>query len=333
MGEMILVTGSTGFIGSRMVDALLSRGVAVRVLLRPESTPSLPESNHAGVEECRAGYRDPEALGRAVRGVSAIIHLAGVTRAVDEVGFFDGNVLPVENILEAVRKHNPELKRFLLVSSLAAAGPASSSWPGVSESDQPNPVSAYGRSKLLGEEAALRYGAKVPVTIVRPPAVYGPGDRDILEVFGMMKKGYLVSAGSAKRQRFSMVHVDDLIEGILLALRSEAAAGGTYYITAPRAYGWDEVIAAARPVLGFGRLLRISLPDPLVFGLGAVFGAAAGITGKSSLINRDKATELVQDYWVCSHEKAERELGFVARTTLTEGVVTTLQWYQRKGWL
>ena len=333
MGDMILVTGSTGFIGSRMVESLVRQGVGVRVLLRPESASSRSVSTREGVQEIRAGYRDPDALGRAVKGISAIIHLAGVTRAADEVGFFDGNVLPVENLLEAVRKHNPDLERFLLVSSLAAAGPSSSSYPGIRESDLPNPVSAYGRSKLLGEEAALRHAGKVPVTIVRPPAVYGPGDKDILEVFGMMKKGYLVSAGSAKRQRFSMIHVDDLVEGILLALRSEVAAGGTYFITAPRAYGWDEVITAARPVLGFGRLLRISLPDPLVFGLGAVIGAAAGITGKSALINRDKAHELVQDYWVCSSEKAERELGFIARTTLTEGVVTTLQWYQRNGWL
>jgi len=333
MGGVILVTGSTGFIGSRMVEALVKQGVRVRVLVRPESIPSPPSSRPAGVEECRAGYRDPEALGRAVVGVSAIIHLAGVTRAVDEVGFFDGNVLPVENLFEAVRNHNPGLERFLLVSSLAAAGPALSSHPGVRESDQPNPVSAYGRSKLLGEEAALRHGRYVPVTIIRPPAVYGPGDRDILEVFRMMKKGYLVSAGSAKRQRFSMIHVDDLIDGILLALHSEAAAGGTYFLTAPRPYGWDEVIEAARPVLGFGRLLRISLPDPLVFGLGTVLGAAAGITGRPALINKDKASELVQDYWVCCPEKAERELGFVARTTLAEGVVTTLQWYQRKGWL
>ncbi|NTU57338.1 MAG: NAD-dependent epimerase/dehydratase family protein [Chlorobiaceae bacterium] len=333
MEGVILVTGSTGFIGSRTVDALVRQGVKVRVLLRPESAPALPDSGRPGVEECRAGYRDADALGRAVTGVSAIIHLAGVTKAVDEVGFFDGNVLPVENILKAARQHNPGLERFLLVSSLAAAGPASSSYPGVRESDMPNPVSAYGRSKLLGEEAALRHAGNIPVTIVRPPAVYGPGDRDILEFFGMMKKGYLVSPGSCKRQRFSMVHVDDLIEGMLLALRSEVAVGGTYFISAPRAYGWEEIIAAARPVLGFGRLLRISLPEPVVFGLGAVFGAAAGLTGKPALINRDKANELVQDYWVCCAEKADSELGFVARTTLTEGIAMTLQWYQRKGWL
>jgi nucleoside-diphosphate-sugar epimerase len=333
MGEKVLVTGSTGFIGTRVVDALLKQGLAVRVLLRPESVSPGFSEGRDGVEECRAGYRDPEALGRAVTGVQRIIHLAGVTRALNAEGFAEGNVMPVENLLDAARMHNPALERFLLVSSLTAAGPASSPEPGVRESDPPHPVSDYGRSKLLGEQAAWRHAGTVPVTIVRPPAVYGPGDKDVLEVFRMMRRGYLVSTGSAVRQRFSMIHVDDLVAGILTAVRSEVAAGGTYFLTSPHAYGWDEVMDAARPVLGFGRLLRISLPAPLVFGLGTILGAVAGLFGKSALINRDKAFELVQDYWTCSPEKAAKELGFTAAIPLAEGIASTLQWYQRRGLL
>jgi len=333
MDGVILVTGSTGFIGSRMVEALAGQGRRVRVLLRPESRAASSARHREGVEEARAAYSDPEALGRAVSGVAAIIHLAGVTKAVDEAGFAEGNVTPVENLLEAVKRCNPRLNRFLLVSSLAAIGPASSASPGVRESDRPHPVSAYGRSKLLGEEAARRHAGSVPLTIVRPPAVYGPGDRDILEVFAMMKKGYLFSAGSGKRQRFSMIHVDELIGGIVLALDSERASGEDYFITSPRGYSWDEVIEAARPVLGFRRLVRIDLPKPLVFGLGAVLGAVACLTGRPALINSDKANELVQDYWVCSPEKAEQELGFRASIPLSEGVVGTLRWYRQQGWL
>ncbi|NTV03235.1 MAG: NAD-dependent epimerase/dehydratase family protein [Chlorobiaceae bacterium] len=331
MSETVLVTGSTGFIGSRVVEALVRHEVPVRVLLRPESAAS--GRSPAGVEVCRAAYGDPEAVGRAVEGVGRIIHLAGVTRAIDEAGFMAGNVAPVENLLRAVRERNPGLERFLLVSSLAAAGPALSATPGVRERDRPSPVSAYGRSKLLGEEAAMRFAKEVPVTIVRPPAVYGPGDRDILEVFRMMRRGVLVSAGSGGRQRFSMVHVDDLVEGMLAALRSDAAVGQAYFITSPFPYGWDEVVEAARPELGFGRLLRIGLPTPLVFGLGTLLGAASGLTGKPALINRDKANELTQDFWTCSPEKAARDLGFTARTPLGEGVASTLRWYKEKGWL
>lgn len=334
MAEKILVTGSTGFIGSRMVQTLLSEHYSVRVLLRPESSSSSGQSGGPGaVEAVRAGYGDQDALARAVEGVDRIVHLAGVTKAVDELGFIDGNVRPVENLLAAVRKSNPDLKRFLLVSSLAAAGPALAPQPGVRESDKPAPVSAYGRSKLMGELAARERAGEVPLTIVRPPAVYGPGDRDILEVFRMMRKGVLVSAGSGKKQRFSMIHVDDLVRGIMMALRSRAAIGQTYFLTSTHPYSWDEVIDAARPVLGFRHLFRIGLPAPLVFGLGNLLGATSGLTGKPALINSDKANELTQDYWTCSGSKALRELGFTPSITLREGVATTLQWYQRKGWL
>ncbi len=330
MSEKVLVTGSTGFIGKRVVDRLRREGVAVRVLLRPESGVAEPV---AGIETVRAGYGDAAGLEHAVAGVDRIIHLAGVTRAPDEAGFLAGNVQPVESLLRAVRSVNPSLRRFLLVSSQAAAGPAASPERGVRESDPPRPVSVYGRSKLLGEEAAVRHAGPVPVTIVRPSAVYGPGDRDILEVFRMLQKGVLVSAGSGRRQRFSMIHVDDLVDGMLVAMRAEAAGGQTYFLASPRPFAWDDVIEAARPALGFGRLLRIDIPVPLVFGLGTLLGAVARMTGRPTLINRDKASELTQPYWVCSVAKAAGDLGFSASIPLGEGIPSTLGWYRQQGWL
>lgn len=330
MGETILVTGSTGFIGSRLLNLLEKEGVQIRVFLRPESA-GLPLSGK--IEIVRGSFSDREALGRAVQGVDRIVHLAGVTKAVDEAGFDAGNVVPVRNLLEVVREHNPSLKRFLLVSSLAAAGPASDGVSGVSESDPCNPVSAYGRSKSRAETVCMEYAQDIQVTIVRPPAVYGPGDRDVLQVFQMLAKGVLISAGRPGKQRFSMIYVDDLLRGIMLAVRSEKGVGQCYYITSLHALSWAEVVAAARPVLGFRRFYTISLPVPFVFLVATLVGAAGAFTGKPALINRDKANELVQDYWVCSPEKAERDLGFIAGTPLEKGVATTIDWYRRKGWM
>jgi nucleoside-diphosphate-sugar epimerase len=330
MSEKILVTGSTGFIGKRVLLHLAAEGVKVRVFLRPESNGVvLPE----GVEVVRGSFGDTEALGRAVQGVDRIVHLAGVTKALDEADYDAANVMPVQNLLDAVREHNPGLKRFLLVSSLTVAGPASEGICGVCESDTPYPVSAYGRSKLRAERLCMERSCAIPITIVRPPAVYGPGDRDVLQVFQMLAKGVLISAGSAATQRFSMIYVDDLVGGMMMAARSERAVGRIYYITSPRSWSWDELIAAAQPVLGFTKLFRLSLPKPLVFFVGMLFGAVASFRGKVSLINRDKANELVQDYWVCSSQQAETDLGFTAGTALGEGVAKTIAWYQRKGWL
>lgn len=330
MSEMVLVTGSTGFIGGRLVRSLVSEGERVRVLLRPESRREEPRED---VETVLAAYGDATALAAAVRGVDRIVHLAGVTRAADSAGYEEGNVFPVRSLLEAVREANPSLKRFLLVSSLAAAGPASEGIRGVRESDEPVPVSAYGRSKLRAERLCMQSSGQIPVTIVRPPAVYGPGDRDVLQVFRMLEKGVLVAAGNTDRQRFSMIHVDDLVRGIMAAARSTEASGRTYYITSSCSWSWEDVIEAARPSLGFRNLLRISLPSPLVFLLGTAVGAAGSIFGKPSIINRDKARELVQDYWVCDPEKAGTELGFTAVIPLAEGIGRTIDWYRSNNWM
>ncbi|MDP8305137.1 MAG: NAD-dependent epimerase/dehydratase family protein [Candidatus Chlorobium antarcticum] len=330
MGETLLVTGSTGFIGRRLLRHPSLSGEKLRVFLRPGS---LRRDLAAGVEEVRGGFDDPNALGRAVTGVDRIIHLAGVTKAVDEVAFDGGNVLPVQNLLEAVREHNPKLGRFVLVSSLAAAGPASEGTLGVAESDTPHPVSAYGRSKLRGEVAALRFAGDIPVTVVRPPAVYGPGDRDVLQVFQMLGKGFLISAGNARRQRFSMIHVDDLVRGIMVAARSERAAGHIYNITSSAPWSWNDVVSAARPVLGFGRVFRVSLPAPAVVFLGALVGGAASLMGKASILNRDKAVELLQDYWVSSPRRATEELGFTSLISPEEGVAGTIAWARGQGLL
>ena len=330
MSETVLVTGSSGFIGMRLLHRLAEEGERVRIFLRPESNGSaLPE----GVEVVRGSFGDPESLGRAVRGVDRIVHLAGVTKAADEAGYDAGNVMPVQNLLAAVREHNPGLKRFLFVSSLTVAGPASEGMCGVGEGDIPAPVSAYGRSKLRAEALCMEFSSTIPVTIVRPPAVYGPGDRDVLQVFQMLAKGLLVSAGSQARQRFSMIYVDDLVRGMMIAARSARSVGRLYYITSHRSYSWDELIAAVQPVLGFTKMYKLSLPKPLVFFVGMVIGTAGSLRGTIPLINLDKANELVQDYWVCSPGQAERDLGFTARTTLDEGVAKTIAWYRSKGWL
>lgn len=330
MVETILVTGSTGFIGARLLKHLEAEDSAIRVFLRPESAVN---TLHEKILAVRGRFDDPEALRQAVQGVDRIVHLAGVTKAADEAGYDAGNVVPVRNLLEAVKLYNPGLKRFVLVSSLAAAGPAREGFHGVRESDEPGPVSAYGRSKLRAERLCLDAAGSVPVTIVRPPAVYGPGDRDVLQVFQMLARGVLISAGRSERQRFSMIYVDDLVRGIMAAARLDGASGSIYYLTSAKSWSWEEVVAAARPVLGFGRLHRISLLKPLVYLIGAAGGLAGVLSGKPPLINRDKANELVQDYWVCSPEKSAAELGFIAGTTLEKGIAETVEWYRKQGWM
>ncbi len=331
MSKTVLVTGATGFIGSVLVAYLRSAGYEVRIFLRPESDSRRASDLHARI--FRGRYNDRASLRNALDGADMVIHLAGVTKSVDKEGFHRGNVMPVERMLEEIVKVNPGLERFVLVSSQAAAGPARSADAGVAESDAPGPVSAYGRSKLAGEAACLRWKDQVPVTIVRPPAVYGPGDRDVLQFFQLMKLRLMLAAGDGRKQRFSLIHVDDLVEGIMKAALSPSAAGETFFLTSPRGYSWDEFALAVQEELGVKRYLKIALPKILIRTLGAGMGAVGRLAGRPFLLNADKAAEMVQDYWVCSPAKAEKLLGFTASTTLEKGVRNTIAWYKMKGWL
>ncbi|MCG8343685.1 MAG: NAD(P)-dependent oxidoreductase [Chlorobiales bacterium] len=327
----ILVTGATGFIGTVLVDYLKKRNDRIRILLRPESDSGKASSMQ--VDICKARYDDPDSLRSAVRGTDIIIHLAGVTKSVDAKGFHDGNVLPVKKLLEAAGEVNPGLKRFVLVSSLAAAGPAGDPGTGVREEEEPQPVSIYGRSKLEAEKICQSFKDALPITIVRPPAVYGPGDRDVLQFLQLLKKGLVLSAGDVRTQRLSLVHVDDLVRGIVMASESPAGVGETFFITSPKGYSWDELLEAAVRELGVRHVRKISLPKPLMNFLGYVAGLIGKVSGNTGFLNPDKVKEMVQDYWVCSPDKAERQLGFTASVSLEQGMRDTIQWYKEKGWL
>lgn len=331
MGADILVTGATGFIGAVVVDYLKSRDDSVRVLLRPESDAGRASS--MGVDVRKGSYDNPASLREAVKGVDMVIHLAGVTKSVNEKGYYDGNVLPVKKLLEAVKEVNPGLRRFLLVSSLAAAGPADNPDPGITETDIPEPVSIYGRSKLEAEKICLSYKDSLPVTVVRPPAVYGPGDKDVLQFLVMLKKGVVIAAGDVGKQRLSLVHVEDLVRGIVMAAESPVGAGETYFITSPKGYSWEELSGIASKELGVNTIRKISLPKSLIRIFGHIAGLISTITGRSGFLNPDKVNEMVRDYWVCSPQKAEKELGFAASIPLEEGMRTTIAWYREKGWL
>ncbi len=331
VSSRILVTGATGFIGAVLVDYLKQRGDHVSVLLRPESNTEKAASMQVDVRYGR--YNDLSSMIEAIRDVDIIFHLAGVTKSVDEQGYYTGNVLPVKTLLDAVSRVDPGLRRFVLVSSLAAAGPADTAHPGVSEEDTPKPVSNYGKSKLEAEKVCFSCKDRLPITVVRPPAVYGPGDRDVLQFLSLLKKGVLVAVDAVGKQRLSLVHVDDLVRGLVMAAESPAGVGELYYITSPKGYSWAELSSVAAQVLGVRKIRTLSLPKPLMRFFGSIAGGVSRITGQPGFLTPDKVNEMIQDYWVCSPEKASRELGFTAAISLEEGMRTTIAWYKKQGWL
>jgi nucleoside-diphosphate-sugar epimerase len=323
-----LVTGASGFIGSHLVEHLLGRGYAVRCLLR--KTSSTEWLKDLPVEYVYGDLFTLDPLAAAVNGMDVVFHNAGVTKAKTREDYFRANAGGTLNLLRAVESVNPGLKRFVLVSSQTAAGPSPSADP-ISESVSPHPITTYGKSKLQAEQECLDMAGKFPITIVRPPAVYGPRDKDIFEFFRTMSRGLQPVVGFGEKY-VSLIHARDLVRGIVMAAESPAAVGQTYFITSGQVYGWKFVGDVTKKALG-KFALRVTVPEAGVYVIASVAEVLAKFSPKPALINFEKAKDMVQDYWTCSGAKAKAELGFEQEISLEDGVRETIRWYREKGWL
>jgi dihydroflavonol-4-reductase len=321
-----LVTGATGFIGSHLVEALLARGHEVICTVRPTSDPRWIAGTGAEVQ--RVGLDDGEGLGRALRGVTHVYHVAGALGGARAAELLRVNRDLTRSLIAACAGCDRP-PRFLYVSSLAAAGPSP---PGgaVSEEMPPRPVSPYGRSKLAGERAVAAFAGVVPATIVRPPVVYGPRDRGLLPVFRLLKLRLRPLIG--RERRLSLIHVRDLVEGLMRAAETPGAVGHTYFITHPRPLTMEQVGETFARALGV-RTVPVRVPDPLVWLAGALSEGAARLAGRPPVFNRAKAREMTRSSWVCDGSRARAELGFEAAIPHAQGIAETVRWYRVHRWL
>ncbi len=323
----VLVTGSTGFIGSHLVEALVTQGAEVRCLVRTTSNRQWIEN--LPVEFVEGDCRDRESLEMAVAGVEQVYHLAGVTRALTKESFHDGNVVGTENLVDACLSVGGTVRKFIYVSSQAAAGP---SRDGVrkKESDPCQPVSLYGKSKRAGERAALSRRDGLPVVILRPSAVYGPRDKDFLFVFELLSKRIKLVLGDGEH-RVSMCYVTDVVRAILLAAES-GEDGDVFFVSDGSDYRAEEISDVFASALGV-HARRIRVPKWLLLTIGAFSQGLASLTRRPGLLGLDKARELLQRDWTCSTAKLQTSLNFQPRVDLVEGAQLTSRWYRENHWL
>jgi nucleoside-diphosphate-sugar epimerase len=265
-----------------------------------------------------------ESLLDVVGDFDYIFHLAGLTKSCSENDFFCINAKGTENLIKAVSKKNSKLKRFIYLSSLSAAGPSKNGTP-IQEDSVPSPVSNYGKSKLEGENAVLKYNDLIPITILRPPAVYGPRDKDLLVFFKMIKKGIFADWGKCY---YSLLYVDDLVQGIILSAVSRDAEGKIYFLSDKRFYTNEEIVNEISSALNT-KVLRLKLPR-FIMPFCSFIGER---TNKHGIINRDKMRELNHSHWICNAEKARKEIGFIPKVGIKEGIKWTADWYRIHRWL
>ena len=215
------VTGGTGFVGSHLIDRLLEKGIEVYALKRKTSNIQWLEGKK--VKFVEGDLFSNEALENVIKDMDYVFHVAGVVKAKNKEGFERGNHLATKNLIEITHKVNPGIRKFVHISSLAVCGPTPGDEP-LKETYIPKPMTTYGVTKYEAEKEILKYRDKMNVTIIRPPAVYGPRDTEIFLYFQTFKKGLNSLIGFGEKF-LSLVYVKELVEGIVLAAESEKSNG------------------------------------------------------------------------------------------------------------
>jgi len=335
MTTKVLVTGASGFVGSHVVKALAERKISTHVLLRQSS--SVDGLRGLSVELRHGSLSNQDSLREAVRGVDVVIHVAGAVTAPSREAFFEHNAEGTRRLLEAIAECAPDLKRFLLVSSLAAAGPSLDGNPR-SERDVSRAVSAYGESKYAGERYVQNFAERFPCLIVRPPMVYGPRDRGVLTIAQAAAKGWmplLPSEPPIESKIYSQIYGEDLARGIVeLALSAATGwtSGEAFYLSSHEHVTQEQIFQTMAEALEI-RLRRVSVPAWAIRVAAQLAGLMGQLTGKSYPLNPDKVPELLAPAWLCSSERAKQVFGFQARTSFRDGIFATVKWYREQGWI
>lgn len=304
MSKRALVTGSNGFIGSHLVEKLVENGCAVKCMLRTTSDVSWLKDIHY---ECAyADFNEPDTLRKAVEGVDEIYHLGGIVRVVHRKVYYDVNSSGTRNLVEAVQKFNPDIEKFIYVSSQAAWGPMGK-----------GPVSHYGRSKAEAEDWVKEIDN---YSIVRPVAVYGPRDRDFLSVIKMAEKGIFLKPRTGVG-KLSFIHVSDCVEGIL-----KAGIGKELFLSDGKDYSWDEFREVLENILD-KKIRCVKVPKTVIVLMGILGTMSSKINGCPAKLNYDKVKEIFGGDWVVPNTSIE------AKHDLESGFAETFNWYKKMGWL
>jgi len=323
----VLITGANGFVGSRLCRHLREAGYHLIAGVRKSADLSLLRA--LDVEYRYGDITTPDTLPEMVNDVDCIVHNAGITKAKRKQRFFEVNEQGTRSLLEATLKHNPGVKRVVYISSVAAAGPSLPGHP-IRESDPPHPITTYGESKLAGEKAALSFADRLDVIAVRPPGVYGPGDKAIFDIFKTVHMHIKPMIGNPHRM-LQLVHVDDLCRGVEKALRADVRPGGAYFIAEKEPYSYRDLINTV--VAASGRwTVPLILPSPLFRAVATISEFTFKAFGATPMLTREKTREL-NSSWEMDISKARDELGFESRIRFDDGARMTYQWYLEQGWL
>ena len=300
--DTVLLTGATGFIGQRLQKALLASGKRVSAVVRPSSPNK--DQLFPGVHSVLADLSNTAKLASAIADCEAVIYCAGSVRGRNLEDFRAANIKGIRSVVDAMNESGSEIP-LLLISSLAASRPR---------------LSDYANSKFLGEQEVIK-NARFPWTIFRPPAVYGQGDREMLPLLKLARKGIVIPAGPAQ-QKLSLIHVDDLAAAMLAWLESWPACREQVFSLDDGhsgGYDWRQIAEKASG----GKYHSFRIPGPLLFAAAKANLLLSGLLGYSPMLSPGKARELIQADWLCDNVSLTLATGWSPAIDLENGLKKT----------
>ncbi|RSJ33772.1 GDP-6-deoxy-D-mannose reductase [Streptococcus sp. BCA20] len=324
-----LVTGATGFIGKRLVKRLVDEGRRVKCLVRNSSDIAYLSS--LGVEFIYGDILEATSYSKELVDVEIVYHLAGNTKPnnFSQLDSYKINTEGTKILLDSLCNYLGNIKKIVIVSSIAATGPSLNGKPLTEESPM-LPITSYGESKKMGEllarEYYLEYG--LPIVVVRPPMVYGVGDRDWSSFFKMIK---LASINDRKlflpgnhKNKIDFCYVDNLVEALICAEITNRTIGGVYFASDNQSYSIQEIVDAVCLAYGITPPSKYYSTFFCII-IARIFDFISKILHKEMPVGVREVNWMTKDYWVCDISKLKRDTNYTAKISLREGIKKTIE--------